>query len=46
MDRAEVLPCRKRSWKQNKMEGESCNVCGAPTGIDYGMGADAGAGAS
>ena len=23
---------RKRSWKQNKMEGEGCSVCGAPTG--------------
>ena len=38
MDRVEVLPRRKRSWKQNKMEGEGCNVCGAPTVIDYGIG--------
>ena len=39
MDRAEVLPRRKRSWEQNKMEGEGCNVRGAPTVIDYGIGA-------
>ena len=25
------------------MEGEGCNVCGAPTGIDYGIGVGAGA---
>ena len=25
------------------MEGEGCNVCGAPTGIDYRIGAGAGA---
>ena len=28
---------RKRSWKQNKMEGEGCNARGAPTVIDYGI---------
>ena len=28
------------------MEGEGCNVCGAPTVIDYGIGAGAGAGAN
>ena len=27
------------------MEGEGCNLCGAPTVIDYGIGAGAGAGA-
>ena len=27
------------------MEGEGCNVCGAPTVIDYGIGAGEGAGA-
>ena len=27
------------------MEGEGFNVCGAPTGIDYRIGAGAGAGA-
>ena len=41
MDRVEVLPRRKRSWRQNKMQGEGCNVCGAPTVIDYGIGAGA-----
>ena len=25
------------------MEGEGCNVCGAPTVIDYGIGAGVGA---
>ena len=30
---------------ENKMEGEGCNVRGAPTVIDYGIGAGAGAGA-
>ena len=44
MDRVEVLQCCKRSWKQNQMEGEGCYVCGAPTVIDYGIGAGAGAG--
>ena len=39
MDRVKVLRRRKRSWKQNKMEGEGCNVQGAPTVIDYGIGA-------
>ena len=43
MDRVEVLRRRKRSWKQNKMEGEGCNVRGAPTVIDCGIGAGAGA---
>ena len=28
------------------MKGEGCNVCGAPTVIDYGIGAGAGAGAA
>ena len=28
------------------MEGEGCNLCGAPTVIDYGIGAGAGAGAN
>ena len=32
MDRVEVLPCRKRSWKQNKMEGEGCNRLWRPNG--------------
>ena len=36
MDRVEVLPHCKRSWEQNKMEGEGCNVCGTPTVIYYG----------
>ena len=39
MGRDEVLRRRKRSWKQNKMEGEEdCNARGAPTVIDYGIG--------
>ena len=41
-DRVEVLRRRKRCWKQNKMEGEGCKVRGAPTVIDYGIGAGAG----
>ena len=44
MDRVEVLRCRKRSWQQNKMEGEGCNVCGAPTVIDYRISASVHAG--
>ena len=28
------------------MEGEGCNVCGAPMVIDYGIGAGGGAGAN
>ena len=44
MDRVEVLRRRKRSWKQNKMGGEGCNVHGAPTVIDYGISAGAGSG--
>ena len=28
------------------MKGEGCNVCGAPTVIDHGIGAGAGAGAA
>jgi len=45
LDRVEVLQRRKRSWKQNQMEGEGCCARGAPTVIDYGIGAGPGAGA-
>ena len=41
MDMVEVFPHCKRSWRQNKMEGEGCNVCGAPMVIDYGIGVGA-----
>ena len=41
MDRVEVLLRRKISWRQNKMEGEGCNICGAPMVIDYGIGVGA-----